>query len=289
MSKFVDEINTRAQELARRNKLSDVGSVEQVLHDGKQTIVATLADQSSFRTEASEFVDVEQAAAPVSRAFTVLQEFVARSVPIGRNTNLSPSGKVAELRPAQELAVAQAAVEFEALQDFSASIATAETQRYAPPEYPYKEGPNYFQKALADDREVRDLLRKMTVEEQMTVLKQVEAGDAEERVLRAILGSPLGLGEGLVRAASAAHRRRIDELDPVGRVKLDRDSQALDWAQRATFVIAAHLKVKTELTDEQLADIVHVRRGWPVFGIDNRAVALAKHRAERQKFAQKAA
>lgn len=287
---FVAELNDRAQQFERRKKLAEgyLGSAEQIAFDGKQIIVVPLADASHVRFDAPPN-GVNTRTAPAVQAIThTLQTYLAEAVPISKDARRSPYGKAEDLRPHQEAALLQAAAEFEAVLNVEESTEVAEKERYAPPGYSFKDGQLVVWRELSNDQETRALLRQMSVKDQLAVLEKVNAGDVERGVLRAILNSPLGLGEGLMHSASIMHRDYIDRLDPAGRLRLDEDKQAVEWARRASYQLAAHIANVTGIRGDRLADLVHIRKGAVVFGLDLRAINAAKHRAEAARYRQKA-
>lgn len=289
-SQFVKEVNDHAVQQAQRKKLPDDawGTLQQTELDRKQVFVLSLADGSTVRFDASEHIGLEKPRAAVRGAIFALQDLAAEATPIAKDWRLTPDGKVEKLKPLHEVALLLTAQAYETLQDFEDATAAAEEARYAPLALPYKEGVNYFNEALAKDREVRDRLHGKTVSDVETILKKAAGSVAEERILRAIMGDPLGMAAEIVQFAAAFNRRRVDDLDPVGRVKLDADAAALDWAKRSTFTVAAHVAQNTGVRGDALADLLHNRRGYPVFGLNQRQIAQAKHRAEIRKYREKA-
>ena len=195
---------------------------------------------------------------------------------------LSRLGQDIKVLPAQDRIAANLAQRYGAVADEEAALNAREVALSAVPSI----DPTHSAMAV-EDREIRDFVRSLSIKERTDLLTRIDNEPGHERVMLALLRSPMGLNQDAEFVRKVWNRtRRL--ANPTEAMSIDAGRRNVEWAKRGLVTAGAVAGVitkwdKTEMLRKLLANTNPVvQKGYGVFGFTEMDAA----REQRNVFAR---
>jgi hypothetical protein len=133
-----------------------------------------------------------------------------------------------------------------------------------------------------EDREIRDWWRAQPVDERNKMMKRIESEPGHERLMIALMRSPVPQLEHEVQFVADVWKRLKRQDNPGQALAIDRGRANVEWARRGVSQVAGLTKNALQWDDQRIvrtvltsADSNH-HRGFKAFGINEMTAAVVK-------------
>ncbi len=178
-----------------------------------------------------EVPEEELGAETVSRftaSLTYVNSLHQRTQEVMADNLLSDMGKEAQLKEQRESALLTIASQIEGLDKFEESIATREAALLEIPEI----GPQNLTEASID-RELRDYWRTLTIDQQTSIMNEMNEGPKYQRLELALLRSPYAQLDHQITVVRDSWNRGKRLENPAEAFAIASMKNSLDWGRRA--------------------------------------------------------
>lgn len=218
------------------------------------------------------------------RALTALATMAETTDQIQSDQRLSEVGKKERIDPVRLEGLSQIAGLSTQVDDFEAHTNQMEAQLHKVPAL----DPAHHAMAL-EDREIRDWLRSQAGADRAGVLQRMASDPGQERLLLAILRSPIPQSDHEVELARTAWNRRAAERDPAMALAVEQRRSVIEWSRSGLAQVAALALNHSRIEGRQVLRLIlsssnEVRKkGVGVFGFKPADVADMHRRLDSER------